>query len=1372
MSTIAKKLISLTLMLTLALSLLPAAAPVVAGYAAGAMGEFYVAPAPFGDDANDGSPEAPFATIEKARDEIRQIGAVWTGDVFVYIMGGDYYLADTLVFDERDSGKDGFRVVYANYPGETPVINGGQAVAGWVDAGGGIWKAPIGDTVFHTLYEDNVRALKARYPNAGPDNSPNYSKVAAKYIDELNNPLNSQNFRFNTGDIPVFGDFDDLTMLIWPGGEGGFWAWHNETKIITGIDYEERVVSFAGGTGYALGAGSRYFMQGKLEMLDAPGEFYIDTAEDYLYYMPRDEANLAAGKVVAPTMQTLLAVMGSSESQFVENITFEGLTFTNTDSTQLRSDAQPMVIIENAEYITIQFSKVQNSGGQGILLNNYAQNNTVYGNEVQHTGGGGIILQGETTVNVPGEGSRWTEKYHNKNNTVMNNHVHHIGENWVTGTAGVYISQSGENIVSGNRIHHSPRWGIALGDAGVIDAARGQITTGGTVIDLENMKSFIFSRDNLISFNDISDCNTDSQDTGLIYGFGQGTGNIIDHNFLHDSSIQFSSGTGMYLDNASHEHILTNNVIAGLQKDNDILEGDLGATFSVTGRGNIIDNNIMADNPYTTDAIMWWNADKVDGSGGNEVTRNILYNSGDKIFYMRPWDAENISVCDYNVYYNPNGEYGYVSIPAVDFEDWRTLEGFKYDQRGVVADPNFVNSFEYDYRVKPDSPALARGFNQINMKDIGLAVDFPFNDLSDPVARVYVNAGAENTAFRMSAGDAQQLEVTARTIMGFYADMNAAEVSFASNDPSVATVDNSGIVAAAGPGKTIVTATVAYGGAIVSADFYIIVDEELAGLEFLGTKPALGISEEIQLEVVGISTNGDYMDVPGESINYTSSDPDVVAVDANGKVTAGDLGAATITASAGGGVIDAVKDISVLDLMIRSFHAKLENKGPKVGDTTQILLDIADGAGNAITLDDLPGATVSYVSAAPGIATVSASGEVELIDKGFTNILVTLTYGPLVKKAVVNIGADDLPGGWNVSRYGNAAGRAFYDGGTYTVYGSGDNVWTADDFVFVYQNVAYAPDSDKVSISATVEAMYDTNNPMDAMVGLMIRAADTDNAYHMMLRTVPLGNVLVVYRAPTSMGGIYKNDPEDDYGVNYMSTPGVILPVEMKMELESGLITGYIKRGGEWVAIGAVGVPMGDEILVGFGVCPVSDEYSEMRGILSNVVVEVSSIYEAYTVTFESDGGTEVAPQIVQNGDLAAEPEIPLKGGYTFAGWYTEAAFENLYDFGAPVAGDITLYAKWEELVVAVAGIATTAKDFISITETAKNSRVWTLTFWVTVSYADGSIARVQYAINLDGNNANLDGEYKFAADHDLAGYTLVYDIKGNGKNIKAFSIK
>lgn len=67
-----------------------------------------------------------------------------------------------------------------------------------------------------------------------------------------------------------------------------------------------------------------------------------------------------------------------------------------------------------------------------------------------------------------------------------------------------------------------------------------------------------------------------------------------------------------------------------------------------------------------------------------------------------------------------------------------------------------------------------------------------------------------------------------------------------------------------------------------------------------------------------------------------------------------------------------------------------------------------------------------------------------------------------------------------------------------------------------------------------------------------------------------------------------------------------------------------------------------------------------------------------YTISFESNGGTSVEP-ITQNYDTAVEaPANPAKNGYSFAGWYTESALNNRYEFTTMPAESITLWAKWE----------------------------------------------------------------------------------------------
>ena len=94
-----------------------------AGYA-GTQAVFYVSPT--GSDSGSGTIGSPFRTIEKARDAVSAINGAMTGDIYVYLRGGNYYLTSTLIFNRKDSGTNGFRVIYTAYTGEIPVISGGK----------------------------------------------------------------------------------------------------------------------------------------------------------------------------------------------------------------------------------------------------------------------------------------------------------------------------------------------------------------------------------------------------------------------------------------------------------------------------------------------------------------------------------------------------------------------------------------------------------------------------------------------------------------------------------------------------------------------------------------------------------------------------------------------------------------------------------------------------------------------------------------------------------------------------------------------------------------------------------------------------------------------------------------------------------------------------------------------------------------------------------------------------------------------------------------------------------------------------------------------------------------------------------------------
>lgn len=70
------------------------------------------------------------------------------------------------------------------------------------------------------------------------------------------------------------------------------------------------------------------------------------------------------------------------------------------------------------------------------------------------------------------------------------------------------------------------------------------------------------------------------------------------------------------------------------------------------------------------------------------------------------------------------------------------------------------------------------------------------------------------------------------------------------------------------------------------------------------------------------------------------------------------------------------------------------------------------------------------------------------------------------------------------------------------------------------------------------------------------------------------------------------------------------------------------------------------------------------------------------TVSFVTNGGSEVASQTVKFGQAVARPADPAREGFTFAGWFSDEALTQAYNFDAPVTGDVALYAKWEAVVV------------------------------------------------------------------------------------------
>lgn len=82
--------------------------------------------------------------------------------------------------------------------------------------------------------------------------------------------------------------------------------------------------------------------------------------------------------------------------------------------------------------------------------------------------------------------------------------------------------------------------------------------------------------------------------------------------------------------------------------------------------------------------------------------------------------------------------------------------------------------------------------------------------------------------------------------------------------------------------------------------------------------------------------------------------------------------------------------------------------------------------------------------------------------------------------------------------------------------------------------------------------------------------------------------------------------------------------------------------------------------------------------VTSDITLYAKWTVNSYTVNFNPNGGSVVADQIVQYGELATAPDAPTKAGHTFAGWYHEPELSTPFDLNTTsIVQDTTLYAKW-----------------------------------------------------------------------------------------------
>ncbi|MCI8363906.1 MAG: right-handed parallel beta-helix repeat-containing protein [Eubacterium sp.] len=396
-----------------------------------------------GDDGGDGSSSHPFKTLARAKEAVRGLDKS-KGDIVVEIADGFYPVEDTIVFDSKDSGTEQGTVIYRAAKGAAPVFSGGKKLEGkWLKAEDVNWLRD-GVTAYKVPLERSEK-LRAIYVNGERASMTSKSQKPAQALGSYTVAKGQAEWAWAPSTTKIYTGAVFSASFGLPADtrnpqnieleSGSTWAQQlvcaeslslteeGDTQVNLQMPYGALAQNLGWGTAYSPTKSND--VTNVFEWLEKPGEFYFDQAGSMLYYIPREGEDINSAEVIIPETDTIIDMCGDKPtSDYVENITFDGLGFAYTDwklyelegshgyaSVQgsivltkfanvnqhddiYRSyDVPPAAIhINSAKNIRFLNGEIRHTGYLGAHLENDVWDCEVTGNYIAHTGGAGIVV--------------------------------------------------------------------------------------------------------------------------------------------------------------------------------------------------------------------------------------------------------------------------------------------------------------------------------------------------------------------------------------------------------------------------------------------------------------------------------------------------------------------------------------------------------------------------------------------------------------------------------------------------------------------------------------------------------------------------------------------------------------------------------------------------------------------------------------------------------------------------------------------------------------------------------------------------------------------------------------------------------------------
>ena len=576
------------------------------------MAEYYVSVD--GDDNGDGSTEAPFATVERARDEARKLTADMSGNILIHIGEGTYTLENTLIFNEKDSGTNGYAVKYL---GNNAVISGGTRIGNFAvyDVDKNIYSAKIPEGMnFRQVYVDGEKIIRSRSNNDYSTRiigASRFREDGTMIPENLNTwseetlvPAAYGEIYLNADEFQNFNNLEKVELHV-------LTAWVKNVLRVKTAETEDGVTTIRvqdtennlifnrphpdiDGYSHMNNHDFVYYIENAYELIDEDNEWYLDESDSTLYIKVSEGKDINSCEVIVPTLENLISV-GTGDGSKLQNLAFEGITFRYSNWTVpgekglvdiqagmyanfcifktnelgvLRPSAA--IYVTNTEGFTLKNCTVENMGGAGIDLHYGTKDSVIQDNLIQNISGNGIMVgkfevDENTDIHIVYNPEDESEIC--TNDWIVNNRVMHIGTDYESSVA-IGAGYPRNILIANNEVAYAPYTGISVGFgwSSADNAMRG----------------------NRILNNEIYRTSQVLCDAGGIYTLSKQPDSEISGNYIHDIYLPEWADyatSGIYMDEQTSGYTVKYNV----------LDHGWGIGMNRVGENNYKENTIYID---------------------------------------------------------------------------------------------------------------------------------------------------------------------------------------------------------------------------------------------------------------------------------------------------------------------------------------------------------------------------------------------------------------------------------------------------------------------------------------------------------------------------------------------------------------------------------------------------------------------------------------------------------------------------------------------------------------------------------------------------------------------------------------------------------